>query len=94
MNSAELITVLSKKLHLPKAEVSRLLANTAELITTELVNNNVVSLHNLGNLEVKKRNERVSVGPATGKKMLVPPKLTVKFSASSPLKKKLKEFKP
>ena len=94
MNSAELITVLSKKLHLPKTEVNRLLANTAELITAELVNNNVVSLHNLGNLEVKKKNERISVNPVSGKKMLTPPKLIVKFNASSSLKKKLKEFKP
>jgi len=93
MNSAELITVLSKKLHLPKTEVSRLMANTAEVITAELVGNKVVSLHNLGNLEVKKKNERISVNPVNGKKMLIPPKLTVKFNTSSSLKKKLKEFK-
>ena len=94
MNSAELITVLSKKLHLPKIEAARLLANTAEVITAELVNNNTVSLHNLGNLEVKKKNERISINPVSGKKMLTPPKLIVKFNASSSLKKKVKELKP
>ena len=93
MNSAELITVLSKKLDLPKTEVTRLLTNTVEIIATELVNNSVVSLHNLGNLEVKKKNERISINPVSGKKMLTPPKLIVKFNASSSLKKKLKEFK-
>ena len=93
MNSAELITALAKKLQLPKTEVTRLLTNTAELITTELVNNNIVSLHNMGNLEVKKKNERISVNPVSGKKMLTPPKLIVKFNASSSLKKKIKELK-
>jgi nucleoid DNA-binding protein len=47
----------------------------------------------LGNLEVKKREERVCVHPATGKRVLVPPKLIIKFKTSSVLKEKLKELK-
>ena len=41
-------------------------------------------------LEVKKKNERVSVNPTTGIRMLVPPKLVLTYKPSSLLKEKLK----
>jgi nucleoid DNA-binding protein len=93
MNSAELVNVLSKKLQLPKTEVTKRLEDTVSVITGELIKNNIVSLHNLGNLEVKKRDERVCVHPASGKRVLVPPKLIIKFKPSSALKEKLKGVK-
>jgi nucleoid DNA-binding protein len=94
MNSAGLISVLSKKLQQPKAEVEKKLEDVASIITEELVKNNIVSLHNLGNLEIKKREERTCVNPASGKRILVPPKLVVKFKTSPILKEKLKGLKP
>jgi nucleoid DNA-binding protein len=94
MNSVELVTVLAEKLRLPKTEVSRRLDDVIEVISAQLVNNNVVSLLNFGVFEIAKRNERISVNPVNGKRMLVPPKLIVKFKASSTLKEKLKGLKP
>jgi nucleoid DNA-binding protein len=93
MNSAELTNVLSKKLQLPKSEVSKRLDDTVSIITDELIKSNTVSLLNLGNLEVKKREERIFVHPANGKKVLIPPKLIIKFKTSPTLKEKLKELK-
>lgn len=49
-----------------------------------------VSLSGFGVLEVKKKNERVSVNPTTGVRMLVPPKLVINYKPSSILKEKLK----
>ena len=49
-----------------------------------------VSLSGFGVLEVKKKNERVSVNPTTGVRMLVPPKLVLTYKPSSLLKEKLK----
>jgi nucleoid DNA-binding protein len=92
MNSAELVTALSQKLQLSKTEVSKRMDNTVALITAELIKSNSVSFPNFGTLEVKKREERISVNPATGKRMLVPPKLVAKFKASNTLKEKLKEM--
>jgi len=93
MNSAELIATLSQRLQLSKVEVNKRLEDTVSIITTELSKNNSVSLSNLGTLEIKKRNERISVNPSTGKKMLLPPKLVVKFKVSNSLKDKLKGLK-
>jgi nucleoid DNA-binding protein len=90
MNTVELTSLLSQKLQLSKSEVALLLENTITIVTNELLKNNSVSFHNFGILEVKKREERVSVNPASGKRMLVPPKLVVKFKMSNTLKDKLK----
>jgi len=94
MNYTELITSLSKRLQLSKTEVEKRLEDTTAVITAELLKNNVISIMNFGILEVKKRNERVSIHPNTGKKLLVPPKLIVKYRPSVSLNKKLKELKP
>jgi len=93
MNHAELLAALAQRLQLPKADVGKRLDETTAVITAELAKNNVVSMMNFGTLEVKKRQERLSIQPNTGKKLLVPPKLVVKYKVSSILSKKLKELK-
>ncbi|MDR0680645.1 MAG: HU family DNA-binding protein [Dysgonamonadaceae bacterium] len=93
MNYTELIATLSQKLQLPKTEVSQRVEDTVTVITSELLKNNAVSFGNLGTMEIKKRNERISVNPVSGKRMLIPPKLIVGFKVSSSLKDQLKEMK-
>ena len=93
MNYAELVVALANKLQLPKAEVEKRLDETTEIITEELINNNVVSIMNFGTFEVKQRQERISIHPNTGKKLLVPPKLIIKYRISASFNKKLKELK-
>ncbi|MCC8146801.1 MAG: HU family DNA-binding protein [Bacteroidales bacterium] len=90
MKSSELILELSKNLQLSKTEITKRLDDTAEIIVSALEEGKTVSLGNLGVLEVKKRNERISVNPVSGKRLLIPPKLVVKFKASSTLKEKVK----
>ena len=94
MNYAELITALSQRLKLTKAEVGKRMDETTAIIIEELVKDNVVSIMNFGTLEAKKRLERISVHPNTGKKMLVPPKMVVKYKPSVSFNKKLKDLKP
>jgi nucleoid DNA-binding protein len=94
MNHVELLAVMAQRLQLSKTEVGKRLDETTAVITAELVKNNVVSIMNFGTLEVKKRQERISIHPNTGKKLLVPPKLIVKYKASVSFNKKLKELKP
>jgi DNA-binding protein HU-beta len=93
MNSAELIATVSQKLQLSKTEVGKRMEDMVTVITSELLKDNSVSLSNFGTLEVKKREERINVNPASGKRMLVPPKLIVKFKAANSLKESLKEIK-
>jgi nucleoid DNA-binding protein len=92
MNSAELLTTLSQRLKLSKTEVGKRLDDTIAVITAELIKENVVSFTTFGSWEVKKRNERISVHPETGKRLLVPPKLIVKFKPTASFNKKIKEL--
>ena len=94
MNYTELIAALSQKLQLTKAEVGKRLDETTAVIIEELTKDNVVSILNFGTLEVKKRLERISIHPNTGKKILIPPKLAVKYKTSVSFNKKIKELKP
>ena len=90
MNTAELTSSLAQKLPLSKVEVTRRLEDTVTVVTTELLKNNAISFNHFGTLAVIKREERISVNPASGKRMLVPPKLVIKFKMSNVLKDKLK----
>jgi nucleoid DNA-binding protein len=92
MNSVEFISELTRRLNLPKSEVEKRLNVLTGIITSELVKSKAVSLSNLGSLEVKKRNERINVHPETGKRMLIPPKLVVKFKVAPSFNKKMKEL--
>jgi len=94
MNYSELITALALRLQLPKTDVEKRLDETTAIITAELLNNNSISIMNFGTLEVKKRQERLSIHPNTGKKLLVPPKLIIKYRPSVSLNKRIKELKP
>ena len=94
MNHAELLTALAQRLQSPKADVEKKVDETTAIITEELVKSNIVSIVNFGTLEVKERQERFSVQPNTGKKILVPPKLIVKYKTSVTFSKRLKELKP
>ena len=94
MNYAELIVALANKLQLPRTVVEKRLDETTEIITKELVKNNVVSIINFGTFEIKQRQERISIHPNTGKKLLVPPKLIIRYRSATSFNKKLKELKP
>jgi len=94
MNSSELVVLLAQRLQLSKAEAGKRMDETTAIITAELVKENIVSIMNFGTLEVRKRQERISIHPNSGKKLLVPPKLIVRYRVSVSLNKKIKELEP
>ncbi len=93
MKNKELIAGISAQSGLNAEEVSEMLAAFSSVLSARLVDNDSVSLHGLGTFEVKKKGERVSVNPVSGKRYLVPPKLTPVFKPGTTLKTKIKEMK-
>ena len=91
MNTSEFINELRKKVDLSKTETSRLFDETVAVITEQLQQSNTITIQNLGSLEVKKRAERISVNPVSGKRLLIPPKLVIGYKVSPTLKEKMKE---
>ena len=90
MNNKEFITKLAKKCSISVAEASTNVDALVGLMTDCLKENDQLNVSGFGILEVKMRNERLSVNPKTGQRFLVPPKIVPAFKPSNKLKDKFK----
>jgi DNA-binding protein HU-beta len=64
-----------------------------EVMKERILEGKGVALHGFGSFDLKRREERLSVHPATGVRTIVPPKQVVAFKQGSQLKSKLKDLK-
>lgn len=97
MNNKDFINELARRIGKNTSEIDKMVEEFLELSISHFVENDVISITGFGVFEVKKRLERISVNPATGKRFLVPPKLSLSFRQSNLLKDKLNEtgsYKP
>ena len=90
MNNKQFLTELSGKCQMSAEQAAGQVQALIGVMENLWQNGDSVSLSGFGVLEVKKKNERVSVNPTTGVRMLVPPKLVLTYKPSSILKEKLK----
>ncbi len=90
MNNKQFLTELSGKCKLSSEQTEQQVQALIGVMENLWHEGDSVSLSGFGVLEVKKKNERVSVNPTTGVRMLVPPKLVLTYKPSSILKGKLK----
>lgn len=84
MKNKELITELSVKLGWTSKEVTEMLAAFGAVVGSKLADNDAVYLQGFGLFEVKKKAERISVNPASGKRYLVPPNWFLSLSRGRP----------
>ena len=89
MDNKTLIDILSKRLETTTDTTTRLIDGLAGCLGECVSNFDTVQLPGFGTFEAKKRMERVAVHPATGKRLLVPPKIVINFRASSNLKQRV-----
>lgn len=89
MNNKEFIAELSRRLGYTVKDTSSLMVTLVAEMTEELEDENVIAIQNIGSFEVRKKQERVVVNPATQQRMLVPPKLVINFKPSASFKEKM-----
>ena len=89
MNNKEFIAELSRRLGYKVKDASSLMVDLVAEMTDELEDENVIAIQNIGSFEVRKKQERVVVNPATQQRMLVPPKLVINFKPSASFKEKM-----
>lgn len=94
MNNKEFISMLAARTGYDQRTTQRLVDNIVTAMGDAFVEDNSVSVPNFGLFETKKKLERVMVNPATGARMLVPPKLVLNFRPSQTWKDKLKRDRP
>ena len=89
MNNKEFIAELSLRLGYTVKDTSSLMVALVAEMTEELEDENVIAIQNIGSFEVRKKQERVVVNPATQQRMLVPPKLVINFKPSTSFKERM-----
>ena len=93
MKHKDLTAALQQQTGLPEKQVDDLLQATIDTMIDLMGEDKDVSVQSFGKLEVRKKNERISVHTGTGIRMLVPPKLVLNFKQSPVLKEKLKNVR-
>lgn len=88
MNNKEFINELSKQTNQSVSATTKLVNDTIRVLEEHFQRNDIVALSGFGSFEVKKKMERISVNPTTGKRYLIPPKLALSFKQSNVLKDK------
>ena len=86
MTTQQIIAEICRRTDLSKEQVSTLLQGTTEIITDNLLDGKSIHIQDFGDLEVRKKNERVNVNPKTGVRTLTPPKLQLCFKQNTRLK--------
>lgn len=92
MDTKTLINILSENLDKDSETLEKLLNSLVEIIIDSVREGNVVAIPGFGQFESKLKAERISTHPSTGKKILVPPKLSMVFKPSTLLKQKVRNF--
>ena len=89
MNNKEFITEMASNLGISNDQCQKMIYEFTDTMINALEMGNEVVIAGLGCFEIKKKKERLMVNPSTGKKMLVPPKLTISFKMSNTFKNKI-----
>ena len=90
MEHKELIQKLQHSLGKSRDEVEAMLDGFCRVLVERCAQMDTVMIQGLGTFEARKKQERISVNPATGKRMLIPPKITLVFKPNTSIKNKLK----
>lgn len=90
MDNKQLQATLAKRMGRNNADIAKLLDALVTIIRERCGELDSIAVPSFGTFEAKKKLERIVVNPGTGKRMLVPPKITLTFKPSALLKSKLK----
>lgn len=90
MDSKSFCHAVAEGLGVPESDALSLVKGLAEAVRDAALDGDSVALAGFGTFEPRKRDERLTVHPATGIRMLVPPRVTLIFRSALALKRKFK----
>lgn len=93
MDNRTFIDKLSHQMDVSRDTVSRMIETLAETMGECGSELDSIVVPNFGVFEARKRQERVAVHPASGKKLLIPPRVAVIFKSSPVLKQRINDGK-
>lgn len=92
MKHKDFVRAIAQDTGIPAKEVDSLLQLSTEAIADILSQGDSLSIQYFGTFEVKKKEERLSVNPVSGKRFMVPPKLVPVFRPGVTLKDKIRKY--
>ena len=93
MDNRKLTETLSRTLDVSIETVGLLIDGLSKAIGEKGAELQSVSIPSFGTFEPKKKNERIALHPASGKRLLLPPKVSLVFRPSPTLKQRIKDGK-
>lgn len=90
MDNKTFIETLSQRLNAGREETCEMVSSLCRVLIDNALAGDTVTFPGFGSFEPKKRDERIAIHPSTGKRMLIPPKITLSFRPSTLLKQKVR----
>ena len=91
MEHKSLVNALAKRLNREPKDVTALIEGLSATLRDKLCDNNIIAIPGFGGFEPVKEDESIQTDLSTGKRMLIPPCISLKFNPSSILKRKFAE---
>ena len=91
MDNKSLKKIISDEISKTGNEVDLLITGLINVIKDRCADMDSIAVPGFGLFEPRKRLERVNVHPSTGKRILIPPKITLTFKTSAVMKQRLKD---
>lgn len=91
MDTKAFINKLADKIDRDPADVAMLIRSLGTVLADAVKEGDTVAVPAFGTFEPKMRSERVTNHPSSGKKILVPPKLSMVFKPSAILKQRVRK---
>lgn len=90
MDYKTFLETLSQRINAGKEETSEMIESLCQVLIDSALDGDTVTFPGFGSFESRKRIERIAIHPSTGKRMLIPPKITLTFRPSTLLKQKVR----
>lgn len=90
MDNKTLIDTVCRRTGINKKDASALLEALATTVTSSASEMDIIAIPGFGSFEPKKRLERVMSIPSSGKRLLLPPKITLGFRPAAQFKQLLR----
>lgn len=90
MTNKDFIAQLAQRTGFSSDDTQKMVNAVVEKMGDHFQEDDAVLIPTFGTFEVKKKLERIMVNPATGQRMLVPPKLVLNFKPNVSWKERIK----
>ena len=90
MTNKDFIAQLAQRTGFSSDDTQKMVNAVVEKMGDHFQEDDAVLIPTFGTFEVKKKLERIMVNPATGQRMLVPPKLVLSFKPNVSWKERIK----